>query len=249
MIRKTIIILCIFVALLSNSLADEYSEAFRETWERWYTEPVYVEDPVLESELILFAEKELEILFPSLTEQQLNEFECWLPIQVFYEDVREVWDVDMDAREVWYVDMVYCGIESVSITLVIARDDEGMMQLLWNTPWEMDKIIAMMDTCITKEEALAVASVHLDERIKEFKEDYQAEGEMMGSNECFLIDSSAFTYDYEFSCEYNQGQEPPTWSIYFETSDQVAGGKLFYRLKMNARTGTVITESALEILP
>lgn len=239
MIRKIIIILCVFVVLLSDGLADEYSEAFRDTWEKWYTEPVYVKDPILENELIIFAEKELQILFPSLTEQQLNEFECWLPIDVIYGD----------ARETWCVNMVYCGIESVSITLVIARNDDGMMQLLWNTPWEMDKIIAMMDTCITKEEALAVASVHLDERIKEFKGDYQAEGEMMGSNECFLIDSSAFTHDYEFSCEYNQGQEPPTWSIYFETSDQVAGGKLFYRLKMNARTGTVITESALEILP
>lgn len=238
--KRIVILTCVLLLFLTSCFASEYSEQSLETIERWYEPLVYVTDPELITELNDFAFRKLKELFPSLTEDQLGKFECFLPICVFQED----------SQEVWYVNVIYAGVQNVSIDFHIIRDKDGVLQLKLRTPYELDKLVELMDSCMTEEIALAVASKRLDAKLSRCEDLHPDEMDKIRFDTGYaLLDSSEFEHDSEFWCMYNQGEERPNWCFYFEMKATVDDNGdstepfLLYRAKIDAQSGDVISET------
>lgn len=231
--KKIITLACIFSFLLSGCLADEYSDQFMGAFEEWYEPMEYVTDPELQMELYVFVLEELELLFPSLTEEQIRKFECTSPIGVSRED----------GQAVWFVFMTYDDLESVGIDFHIIRDNSGILQLIWHTPHEIDKVIEVMDSCIQKEEAFAVAYTRLSGRIRRYQELMVNEiTELRLSTGYNLTDASEFECYTSFFCEFNQGSEEPIWDFSFTLNTPEGSFLARYYVSIDAGTGDIISE-------
>lgn len=251
MIKNVIIVMLIAFLMFTSCFAEEKSGSIDntfESWFEWYAQRSCVDDPALEDELLSFAYRELVLMFPSLSEQQIRHFTS-SPVYKYPGHSYFTGEYD---DGYWSLDIMYRGIESTGITFDIVRDENGSLQIIHATPWKMDKLANLMDSCITKEEALVIAKDYLQAAIIEHLTLHPILADRLireyGSD---FAEPSHYVYHVSFHSEFNQGAEGsiPYWWISLglgivpEAGDDWNVNERLCVLEIDAKTGDILNTS------
>lgn len=220
-----------FIILLIMSTSFAFAE-----WT--YTAPKLVTDTVLTDEITAFLSNELGNLFPALSETQKQ--------QISISTIHEYPD-----QSGWSVDLVYKDCPNFFMSLKIIRTSDNSLQITDTLPWAFEELVELYESCISYEDAVAIARIHLavaiyracqmeENEISQFVEEYGFSA----------LDPTHFVEEAAFITPQNGGikDSAPEWSFYFGfAKDEQAGANwtvnpLWYEISIDASSGVILEE-------
>lgn len=228
--RKWLIPLVLYLMCLNTLAGAEWADQIE-----W---PVEVTDPILCQELEVFARSELAHRYPELSDAQLANF---MMDDVYTYLSRENW---------WSVSLHYDGCESVQMNFDVIRASGGELEVEWVLPWDIEALVQLYDSCITREDALAVGRISLAVAMSDFAEQYP--GDAKAAVDYYglaMLDPAGFLTHAWFCSPLNQGGDDVRWALHFVLPvDPEAGpdgemNPLWYRVDIDAVTGAVMHET------
>lgn len=207
------------------------------------TQIVYISEPVLVQELTEFAMDELISMYPALTNEQIDNFSvdtiCELP-----------------NGNGWSVTLIYKSCSSIMMDFSICRDENGNLHVFDVLNWPIEELVALFDSCISEEDALALARLYLASAIIEQSAIYPEEALAIIEKYGFaVLDPSKFIVEATFVSPMNLAgpNSPAYWSIRFSlplctrTECESAANPYWYRVKIDAHSGKMIEQSTVNM--
>lgn len=238
--RLMALLMLLTLCLLAAAAADWMDNGDWPDWVYQIEYPVVVDDQPLCQELEDFARAELAQRFPKLTETQLAHF---VMDDVYTYASRDNW---------WSVSLHYHGIENVMMEFDVIRTEEGAFEIERVLPWDIEGLVALYDSAISHEDALAAGRISLAAAMADYAAQYPDEAKAaVDYYGLAMLDPSGFLTHAWFQSPLNQGgkDEPLRWSLNFVLPvDPEAGpdgdmNPLWYRVEIDAVTGAVLHET------
>ncbi len=204
-----------------------------------YVAPELVTDTALTDEITNYVSSELGNLFPALSESQKQH----ISISSIYE---------YPDQSGWSVELVYKDCPNFLMSLEIIRTSDNSLRITDYLPWALEELVEIYDSCISYEDAIAIARIHLAVAI--YRASQMEETGILRFAEEYgysALEPTHFVVEAAFITPQNGGikDSSPEWSFYFGfVMDEQAGANwninpLWYEISIDASSGTILEEN------